>query len=354
MCKSPLHPLLTALPKCEHHMHLEGALSPTLLFNLSRKNNIPLPASNPAYTSLETLTTRYASFSSLSDFLTYYTTAQSVLLTPSDFEDLAWDYFQRAHAQGVRHAEVFFDPQAHTTRGVAYETVISGFTTACQRAERELGLSTLLIMCFLRHLPVPHALETLNTALPDLESGKLAGIGLDSNELPFPPPLFSELYAIAASKEIKRTAHAGEEAPAGYVRAALDELSVQRIDHGIRLADDAELMARVAREQTLVTVCPLSNVLLQCVPSVAELPIRRFLEAGVQFSINSDDPAYFGGYIQENYCAVQDAFELSAQEWRGICEAGIRGSWCAEERKGELRGFVEEVMTRWDRGEIQA
>lgn len=350
MCNGALHALLRKLPKCEHHIHLEGALTPQLLFDLAEKNDIELPSDDPAFASPTALVDRYQRFTSLDDFLHYYYIGMSALRTPSDFEALALDYFRHAHADGVAHAEVFFDPQAHLSRGVTYETVLSGFTTARERAKSDFGISSELICCFLRHLPVPESLATfgLSDVRASLESRAVIGIGLDSSELPFEPSLFAELYANAKALGIRRTAHAGEEGPASYIRDAVDLLDVQRIDHGIRLADDRALLKRMANQGTLLSVCPLSNVLLRCVTSVSELPIRQFLDAGVQFSINSDDPAYFGGhYILDNYCAIQEAFDLGVDEWERICEAGIKGSWCDDGRKAELLTKLDAVFREW-------
>ncbi|MCJ1364365.1 adenine deaminase [Acarospora aff. strigata] len=331
-------------------MHLEGSLSPSLLFRLATQNSITLPSSeiDASFSSPESLLHRYTRFTSLDDFLHYYFVAMSVLLKAEDFEALAWEYFLRAKGDGVLHAEVFFDPQAHTGRGVAYGTILEGFKNACRRAELELGMSTLLILCFLRHLPVKSAEETFETAKEDLRKGVLAGIGLDSSEESFPPELFRTVYASAKDAGIRRTAHAGEEGPASYVREAITSLEIQRIDHGFRLAEDEALMAEVARRKMLVTLCPLSNVRLRCVKSVEELPIRKFLDSGVSFSINSDDPAYFGGYILENYCSVQEAFGLTTEEWVGIVRAGIEGSWCGGDRKAELLGQLESVAKQYD------
>lgn len=350
MCHSPLHPFLAAVPKCEHHMHLEGSLSPSLLFRLAAQNSIALPSPtvDASFSSPESLLDRYSRFTSLDDFLHYYFVGMSVLRKAEDFEALAWEYFVRAKADGVLHAEVFFDPQAHTGRGVAYETVREGFKAACRRAEQELGISTLLILCFLRHLPVKSAEETFETAKEDLKNGVLAGIGLDSSEKDFPPELFRTVYASAKEAGIRRTAHAGEEGPASYVRGAISSLNIQRIDHGIRLAEDEALMAEVAKKKMLVTLCPLSNVRLRCVKSVEDLPIRKFLDAGLSFSINSDDPAYFGGYVLDNFCSVQEAFTLTVPEWVRISKAGIEGSWCAEERKVELLERLDRVVKQYN------
>lgn len=347
MCKSTLHPFLTALPKCEHHMHLEGSLSPTLLFTLAARNSISLPTSDPAFTSSSTLLDRYTRFSSLDDFLHYYFIGMSCLIHESDFEQLAFEYFVKAKSDGVIHAEVFFDPEAHTARGVDYETVVNGFISACQRAEQELEISTKLILCLLRHLPVSESQKMYMQAEANLKSGLLAGLGLSSTEKGNPPENWREIYASAKAKGIRRTAHAGEEGPVDYIRNALRDLDVERIDHGIRLADDRDLMREVADRQLLITVCPLSNVRLRCVKEVKELPIRTFLQAGVRFSINSDDPAYFGGYILDNYCAVQEAFHLTKKEWEGIVAASISGSWCDDNRKEAMLSLLNETVLKF-------
>ncbi len=272
------------------------------------------------------------------------------LIKEQDFEQLAWEYFLKAKSDGVVHAEVFFDPQAHTGRGIAYEIVVKGFTTACQRAEKELQLSAKLILCLLRHLPVEDSTTTYEQARLDLESGRLAGLGLDSSEKEFPPGAWKEIYGTAKTKGIRRTAHAGEEGPVGYIREALNELDIERIDHGIRLAEDTDLMQEVADKNILVTMCPLSNVRLRCVKNVRELPIRTFLDNGVMFSINSDDPAYFGGYILENYCAVQEACNLTAKDWEGITKAAVEGSWCDHSRKTYLLELLNETMVQFGYG----
>ncbi|KAK4545196.1 hypothetical protein LTR36_003375 [Oleoguttula mirabilis] len=331
-------------------MHLEGALTPSVLFQLAAKNKVQLPSDDPAFSSPSALVKRYNQFTSLDDFLHYYYIGMSVLVDASDFEALAWDYFTHASADGVVHAEVFFDPQAHLSRGVEYNVVLSGFTAARDRARSEFGISSELICCFLRHLPAADGLATykLEDVQASFRSGQVIGIGLDSSESPFPPEMFKDIYHEAKALGLKRTAHAGEEGPAAYIRSALDNLDVGRIDHGIRLAEDPALLERVSKQQILLSVCPISNVLLRCVSSVAELPIRMFLDQGVRFSINSDDPAYFGNnYLLANYCAVQDAFDLSKDEWAGICEAGISGSWCSAERKDEMLAMLKSVVDQW-------
>lgn len=346
MCKSDLHSFLKALPKCEHHIHLEGALTPSLLFSLAERNHVKLSQDDPAFHSKDELLSRYSRFTSLDDFLQYYYIGMSVLQHASDFEALAWDYFTHAHADGVHHTEVFFDPQAHTSRGIALSTVTEGFNNARSRAHRELGMSTELICCFLRHLPLfDHRALLSNVELQkQFADSSIIGVGLDSSELTFPPENFKEVFDEAGRLGLRRTAHAGEEGPASYIANAIDVLHVGRIDHGIRLAEDTKLMKAVVEEGLMLTVCPLSNVVLRCVSAVKDLPIRTFLDAGVRFSINSDDPAYFGGYILDNYCAVQEAFHLTKNDWARICRNGIEGSWCSQKRKDELMAVLVEVM----------
>ncbi|KAJ5084092.1 Adenosine/adenine deaminase [Penicillium alfredii] len=355
MCQSPLHDFLQGLPKCEHHVHLEGCLTPHLIFQLADRNGIALPdpAANPEYASVEALTARYDRFTSLDDFLHFYFEGMAVLRKQNDFADLAWSYFQQAHADGVHHAEVFFDPQVHESRGVPYETIVAGFSEGCRRAERELGLTTRLILCFVRHLPVSSGKAIYEQFISHghFEAGVIHGLGWSSTEVGPPKDMFRELYASAAQKKIPLTAHAGEEGDPSYIHAAL-ELGARRIDHGIRLVEDPELMQRVARDGVLLTVCPLSNVRLRCVPSVEQVPVRRFLEAGVKFSINSDDPAYFGGYILDNYCAVQEAFQLSVLEWRIIAEDSVQESWIEDSRKAELLARIEDHVKRYLPGAV--
>lgn len=354
-----MHGFLAALPKCEHHMHLEGSLSPELLFELSARNGVALPSPNPAdqggdpaFTSVATLYERYANFTSLDDFLHYYYIGFSVLLHEADFEALAYSYFTKAAADGVVHAEVFFDPQVHLARGIPYTTITNGFTSARRRAEAELGgLTSLLIPCLLRHLPVPDSLACFQTMRDagHFRDGTLAGLGLCSTERDMPPSLWKDVFALARAEEggVRLTAHAGEEGPAAYITEALDELTVERIDHGVNARNDPAVMRRLAEGKVLLSVCPLSNVVLRGVTKVSEVPIRTFLENGVRFSINSDDPAYFGGYILDNYCAVQDAFNLSVDEWRTIARNSIEGSWCNDERKAEVLEKIEKVVGEW-------
>lgn len=350
MCRSSTHAFLAALPKCEHHMHLEGSLAPSLLFKLADQNSIalPSPTEDPSFASATALLDRYTRFTSLDDFLHYYFIGMSVLIHANDFEVLAWEYFVRAKADGVVHAEVFFDPQAHTMRGISYTTVVEGFKNACERAEKELSISTKLILCFLRHLPVEAAEDTFAESKKDLESGLLSGVGLDSSEKGFPPGPFREVYKMAKATGGRLTAHAGEEGPVEYIREALEKLDVERIDHGIHLVDDLGLMQELAARKLLLTVCPLSNVRLRAVKEIKDLPIRTFLDNGVRFSLNSDDPTYFGGYILDNYCAVQKAFSLTVKEWETIARAAIEGSWCEDSRKKVILEQLAEVVGKFE------
>jgi adenosine deaminase len=343
-----LHDFLIALPKCEHHLHIEGTLEPNLLFELAKKNNITLPSSqdDPSWESPDTLHARYQRFTSLDDFLHYYFIGMSVLITASDFESLAWAYFQKAHSQNVKHAEIFFDPQAHISRGVSYDTILAGLSAAQTSAREEFNLTTELLVCLLRHIPATEGHELyLHTLFPSLKSGRVKGLGLSSTELNNPPHLFKDTYAHAKEHGILRTAHAGEEADVSYMASALYDLDIQRVDHGIKLPHDPALMAEYATRGIMVTMCPISNKVLHCVKDIRELPVRTYLDNNVRFSVNSDDPAYFGGYIQENYCAVQDAFGLSVSDWEKIVKAGIVGSWCSEQRREEMLEILSKVIS---------
>jgi len=273
----------------------------------------------------------------------------SVLITARDFEELAYEYFKKAAQDGCVHIEAFFDPQAHTCRGIPYGTVVAGFSAARKRAARDFGLTSELVMCFLRDLPVADATSHYEEADAQghFSDGTVAGIGLCGAEVGYPPELFRGVFKAARAAGVRRTAHAGEEGDCSYIAGALDYLDVERIDHGIRLAEDEDLMRQVARERTLLTVCPTSNVQLRCVERVADLPIRKFLDAGVRMCFNSDDPAYFGGYLLDNYCAVQEAFDLSVGEWRGVAEAGVEGCWASEGRKTEILGMIGEVVGKF-------
>jgi adenosine deaminase len=375
MCKSPLHAFLTTLPKCEHHMHLEGALTPTLLFHLSAKNNIALPSPNapasltnpkpgltdpdtpdPAFASAAALQARYdAGFADLDAFLHYYYIGMRVLRSADDFEALADAYFEQAANANVRHAEVFFDPQVHAANGVGGDVVSEGFGRAARKVRQRTGMTSLLVPCLLRHLSVEDGERWLAGALdkgwfkPSKDGGEapFAGLGICSTELGRPPRMWAGIFAKARAAGLRVTAHAGEEGDASAVAEALDELKVTRIDHGINSAQSDEVMARLAKDNIMLTVCPLSNVQLKCVKRMQDVPLRKFLERGVKFSVNSDDPAYFGGFIGEVYCLVQEAFNFKVEDWEVITRAAIDGSWCSSERKGQLVQELEDSIVRW-------
>lgn len=316
---SPHDALLRRLPKAELHIHIEGSLEPELIFEMARRNGVAL-----RYPSVDALRAAYA-FTDLQSFLDIYYAGASVLLTEQDFYDMAMAYFRRAAADNVVHAELFFDPQTHTERGVAFATVIDGLTRACADAKAQLGVSALLIMCFLRHLSEEAAFATLEGAKPHL--GKFVGVGLDSSERGHPPEKFARVYAECAKLGLHRVAHAGEEGPPAYIRSALDVLHVERIDHGVRCLEDSDLVARLARERIPLTVCPLSNVKLRVFPTLADHNLARLLRAGLCVTINSDDPAYFGGYMNENLAAVA----LTEDEMMTLARNGFHAAFLDDE-----------------------
>ncbi|MFO1254144.1 MAG: adenosine deaminase [Sphingomonadaceae bacterium] len=311
--------LIDRLPKAELHLHIEGALEPELLFALAERNGVAIP-----FETVEAVRAAY-DFSNLQDFLDIYYQGMSVLLTEQDFFDLTWAYLERAKSDNVRHVEIFFDPQGHTERGVAFETALNGIEGALKAAEAELGISYRLIMCFLRHLSEADAFTTLDQAMPHLE--RIHGVGLDSSELGHPPGKFQRVFARARELGLHVTAHAGEEGPPEYVREALDLLEVERIDHGNRALEDAALVQRIAGEGLTLTVCPLSNLKLCVIGDLAESPIRRMLDLGLKATVNSDDPAYFGGYIGANFHAVAEALDLSEAEIVRLAENSFTGSF---------------------------
>jgi adenosine deaminase len=292
------------MPKAELHIHIEGSLEPELIFALAERNGLVLP-----YADVEALRRAYA-FTNLQSFLDIYYAGASVLLTEQDFYDMARAYFVRAAQDGVLHAELFFDPQTHTARGVPMATVVRGLHRACVDAQAELGVSALLIMCFLRHLSEEDAFATLEQAMPFRDH--IVGIGLDSGEVGNPPEKFSRVFARCRQLGFRLVAHAGEEGPPAYIWTALDELRVERIDHGVQAAHDAALMQRLARDRMALTVCPLSNLKLCVFPDLASHTLGQLLDAGIAATVNSDDPAYFGGYINENFTQTFAALSLNA------------------------------------------
>ncbi len=315
------------LPKAELHLHIEGTLEPELMFELAERNGLQLP-----YDSVEEVRAAYE-FEDLQSFLDIYYQAASVLVTEDDFAALMAAYLARAKADGVRHAEIFFDPQTHTERGVDIGTVVNGFAGARQEAAPEI--TSELILCFLRHLPPEAAVETFEASRPFLD--QIQGVGLDSGEAGNPPESFEEAYRRATEAGLRLVAHAGEEGPAEYVRSALDVLGVERIDHGVHAADDPALVRRLAVERIPLTMCPLSNRKLKVVPDLRDHNLKELMDAGVVVTVNSDDPAYFGGYVGDNYLAIAEALELTRHDIVRLALNSIEASFLPEVRKSSLR-----------------
>jgi adenosine deaminase len=336
---TPLAPLLRAMPKAELHIHIEGSLEPELIFVLARRNGLRLP-----YASVEALRAAYA-FTDLQSFLDIYYAGASVLVTEDDFHDMAWAYFERAAADNVVHAELFFDPQTHTERGVAMATVVQGLARACARAQGELGISSQLILCFLRHLSEDEAFATLEAALPFREH--FVGVGLDSSERGHPPEKFARVFARARALGLKPVAHAGEEGPPAYIESALDVLQVQRIDHGVRCTESPALVARLAAMRMPLTVCPLSNVKLCVFEDLSQHNLKALLEAGLCATVNSDDPAYFGGYINDNFVHTFSALPgLTAQDAYTLAANSFEASFAGAEQKAGWRARLDAVFAQ--------
>jgi len=335
---SPLNSLIKGLPKIELHVHIEGTLEPELMFTLAQRNHIQLP-----YQTVDELRQAYQ-FGNLQDFLDLYYQGMSVLQSEQDFYDLTWAYLQRIADQNVVHTEIFFDPQGHTSRGVPFATVINGITDALNDAQAELGITSKLILCFLRHLSEEDAFQTLEAALPYQD--KIIGVGLDSSELGHPPSKFKQVFAKAHVEGFLAVAHAGEEGPPSYVWEALDQLKVHRIDHGNRALEDEHLVKRLVEEQMVLTVCPLSNLKLCGVKDLREHPLRTMLDLGLKVTVNSDDPAYFGGYMTENYQAITEALNLQPDQIKQLAENSIDGSFLSAVEKATLKTQLNEYITQ--------
>ena len=320
-----LDAFIAGLPKAELHIHIEGSLEPELMFALARRNGVEIP-----FASVEALRAAY-SFSNLQDFLDICYQGADVLRTEADFRDLAMAYFDRAAADNVVHVEIFFDPQTHTGRGISFDTVMKGLLAGMAEAEARHRISSRLILCFLRHLDEGAAFETLEQAEPWL--GRIEAVGLDSSELGHPPSKFARVFAAAAALGLKRVAHAGEEGPPAYVWEALDVLEIDRLDHGNRSLEDPALVERLAREKITLTVCPLSNLKLRVVPDMAAHPIDAMLRAGLRATINSDDPAYFGGYVNDNYRAAAKGRGLTRDDIVTLARNSFLGSFLGEAEK---------------------
>ncbi|EHN67100.1 adenosine deaminase [Comamonas testosteroni] len=336
---SRLPQLLRAMPKAELHMHIEGSLEPELIFALAQRNQIPL-----AYDSVEALRAAYA-FTDLQSFLDIYYAGASVLLHEQDFYDMARAYLDRAVADNVVHTEIFFDPQTHTERGVAMETVINGLYRACRDAQIEQGISSSLILSFLRHLSEESALQTLDAALPLRD--RFIGVGLDSSELGNPPEKFTRVFERCKQLGLRLVAHAGEEGPPAYIWGALDVLNVERIDHGVQSEQDALLMQRLVKEQIPLTVCPLSNLKLCVIKDLADHNLPRLLAAGLKVMINSDDPAYFGGYVNENYTQLFAATGMGAPEAYQLARNSLEASFASQAQKQEWIARLDEVFREY-------
>ncbi len=329
--------LARAIPKAELHIHIEGSLEPELIFQLAQRNGVKL-----AYPSVEALRAAYA-FTDLQSFLDIYYAGASVLLQPQDFHDMAWAYFLRAQADNVIHTELFFDPQTHTARGVSMASVIEGLSGACKRAEAELGISSALILCFLRHLSEEDAVATLEAALPYREH--FIGVGLDSSERGHPPEKFERVVARCRELGLKVVAHAGEEGPPEYMWQAIDLLKVQRIDHGVAALQDPLLMAELAHTRLPLTVCPLSNLKLCVVKDLRDHGLKSMLDAGLCVTINSDDPAYFGGYMNANFEQTVQALQLSREDVVQLAKNSFEASFISDQRRAACMAQLRAVAS---------
>lgn len=336
---SPNDALIRALPKAELHLHIEGSLEPELLFDLAKKGGVQLP-----YPDVAAVRAAY-NFTNLQTFLDIYYAGAAVLRTRDDFYELTMQYLKKAHAERIVHTEIFFDPQTHTERGVSFETAFRGIRTALDDAAKDLGISSRLIMCFLRHLPEEACFATLAEAEPFISHG-IDGVGLDSSEVGNPPDKFTRLFARCKALGLKRVAHAGEEGPAQYVRDALDHLDVSRIDHGVRSIEDPELVARLAAGRVPLTVCPFSNVKLKVFQKLEDHNLRALLAAGLCATVNSDDPAYFGGYLQDNFLGCDRALQLPRSEVLQLARNAFEASWLSDEDKAKWFAEIDAVAAQ--------
>lgn len=327
---------LKQLPKVELHMHIEGSLEPELMFALAQRNNITLP-----YDSVDALKQAY-NFSNLQSFLDLYYQGANVLQTEQDFFDLGMAYLKKCQQQHVQHVEIFFDPQTHTDRGIPFEVMFNGLHSAFEQGKREFGISYELILCFLRHLSEDAALATLEQAKPFKD--RITGIGLDSSEVGHPPEKFKNAFAAAKAQGYRLVAHAGEEGPAQYIWDALNLLNVERIDHGVNCTQDPELMAHLVETKMPLTVCPNSNVRLKVFEKMEQHNLKALLERGLKVTLNSDDPAYFGGYMLENYLNVQNALDLTKEQWWQLTANAIDATFTSNARKVELYQQLDKVM----------
>ena len=325
---------IEGIPKAELHLHIEGTFEPELMFEIARRNNVSIP-----YKSVEVLKNAY-NFNNLQEFLDIYYAGASVLLHEQDFYDLTWAYLTKVHEQNLVHTEIFFDPQTHTDRGISFDTVIQGIHSALEDAKEKLGISSQLIMCFLRHLDEVAAFDTLEQALPYKEW--IAGVGLDSSEMGHPPSKFENVFSKALDEGFITVAHAGEEGPAAYVWEAINLLKISRIDHGNRSLEDDQLIKHIVEKQIPLTMCPLSNLELKVVDDLKDHPMLQLMEAGLMVTINSDDPAYFGGYMNENYIQIAAALNLSKKQITELAKNSFKASFLSDVEKEKLMNQVED------------
>jgi adenosine deaminase len=334
MNHTQINNFIEGIPKAELHLHIEGTFEPELMFKIAQRNNIPIN-----YNSIDELKKAY-NFNNLQEFLDMYYAGAKVLIHIQDFYDLTWAYLTKVHEQNLIHTEIFFDPQTHTDRGVSFNTVIQGIHSALEDGKEKLGISSKLIMCFLRHLDEAAAFETLNQALP--YKNWIAGVGLDSSEMGHPPSKFERVFSKAREEGFITVAHAGEDGPAEYVWEAINLLKVSRIDHGNQSLDDDQLIKHIAEKQIPLTVCPLSNLELKVVNDLKDHPLMKLMEAGLMVTINSDDPAYFGGYVNENYTCIASALNLSKKQITELAKNSIKSSFLPDGDKEKIIMQIEE------------
>lgn len=336
MTSSAVQTLIEKLPKAELHLHIEGTFEPELMFEIAKRNGLPM-----RFKSIDEVKAAYQ-FTNLQSFLDIYYEAANVLIQEKDFYDLTWAYLERVSKQNVRHVEIFFDPQTHTDRGIAFDTVINGIHNALEDARKNLKISGHLIMCFLRHLDADAAMKTLELAIPYKKW--IIGVGLDSGEVGNPPSKFAAVYDRARAEGFLPVAHAGEEGPPDYIWQALDILKVKRVDHGVRCLEDDKLVKRLASERIPLTVCPLSNLKLRVVKDLKDHPLKKLLDAGIVATVNSDDPAYFGGYVEQNFVQTQQALGLSEEDLGTLAKNSFEASFIPAEEKAKYIKAIDYLL----------
>jgi len=327
---------ITQMPKAELHLHIEGSFEPELMFEIAQRNKIKIP-----FKTVEEVRAAY-NFNNLQEFLDIYYAGANVLQTEQDFYDLTWAYLQRIHQDNVIHTEIFFDPQTHTERGISFETVITGIHKALEDGKNQLGITYKLIMSFLRHLSEDDAFATLEQAMPF--QGNIDGVGLDSSEVGNPPSKFKRVYEKARQAGFKLVAHAGEEGPPEYVWEALDILKIDRLDHGNRSLEDAQLVDRLVKDQLALTVCPLSNLKLKVVKDLKKHPLKTMLDKGLKATVNSDDPAYFGGYMNDNFIAVAEALKLDKKDLYQLAKNSFEATFVSDKEKQQMLQKLDEYF----------